>query len=172
MAVLCQACGKKPATIHYTEIVNDNMVTLNLCSDCAGEKGVKVEGVGGYGLGDLVAGLIDTTASSEAERIGKVSCPTCGYDYSEFKKVGRFGCPDCYTAFETQLISVLRHVHGSTHHAGKVPPSVRSRAGLRQRVSTLRDDLSRAIESEEYEKAATIRDEIRDLEMPREEGKS
>lgn len=163
MAALCQSCKKRPATIHYTEIVNNNMVTLDLCAECAGEKGVNVES-GEPGLGDLVAGLIDTTATSEAERIGKVSCPTCGYDYSEFKKLGRFGCPDCYLAFEAQLVSVLRHVHGSTHHSGKIPPTVSSRAETRQKASTLREELTRAIEAEEYERAATIRDEIRVLE--------
>lgn len=169
MTELCQSCRKRPATIHYTEIVNNNMVTLDLCSECAGEKGVSVEGAGSHGLGDLVAGLIDTAATNEAERIGKVSCPSCGYDYSQFKKVGRFGCPECYKAFETQLVAVLRHVHGSTHHSGKVPPRVRSRAEVRQKTFTLRDELSRAIEAEEYEKAATIRDEIRIIESDGEE---
>jgi protein arginine kinase activator len=161
---ICQECKKRPATIHYTEIVNDQMVTLNLCVECAADKGVSVEKSGSYGLGDLVAGLIDDGATSEAERIGKVRCPRCGYDYSEFKKIGRLGCPECYEAFETQLLPVLRHVHGSTHHTGKVPPAVRSRTEARQRASSLREELSRAIEAEEYERAAAIRDEIRDLE--------
>jgi protein arginine kinase activator len=146
------------------------MVTLNLCNECAADKGVSVEESGSYGLGDLVAGLIDTTATNEAEHIGKVSCPTCGYDYSEFKKVGRFGCPDCYLAFEVQLVSVLRHVHGSTHHSGKVPPAMQARTTERQRTAALREELSRAIEAEEYERAATIRDEIKDhQEEPEEE---
>jgi len=167
MAALCQSCKQRPATIHYTEIVNNKMVTFDLCAECAAEKGVVVDAAP-PGLGDLVAGLIDTAATSEAERIGKVSCPSCGYDYSEFKKVGRFGCPDCYEAFETQLVAILRHVHGSTHHAGKIPPTVRSRAQSRQKVSTLREELTRAIEAEEYERAATIRDEIRVLEDDKE----
>ena len=117
--VLCQNCKKNPAKVHYTEIVNDSMVAMNLCLECAEQKGIDVQKSANYGLGDLVAGLIDSTADSESERISRVRCSTCGYEYSDFKKIGRLGCPDCYTAFEAQLVSVLRHVHGSTHHEGK-----------------------------------------------------
>lgn len=162
--VLCQICKSRPAKVHYTEIVNNNMVVMNLCLECAQEKGIDVQKGTNYGLGDLVAGLIDTTVDSESERISKVRCPTCGYEYSDFKKIGRLGCPDCYTAFEAQLIAVLRNVHGSTQHAGKKPVHVSERAVLRERVAALREDLSLAIQNEEYERAASIRDEIRALE--------
>jgi protein arginine kinase activator len=162
--VVCQKCKSRPAKVHYTEIVNNSMVAMNLCLECAEEKGIEVQKSGGYGLGDLVAGLIDTTVDSEAERISKVRCPACGYQYSDFKAIGRLGCPDCYTAFESQLLAVLRHVHGSTQHAGKRASRVSERAVMRERVAALRADLSQAIEKEDYERAATIRDEIRDLE--------
>jgi protein arginine kinase activator len=122
-----------------------------------------------FGLGDLVAGLIDSTTESEAERISRVRCSTCGYEYSDFKKIGRLGCPDCYTAFEAQLVAVLRHVHGSTQHAGKKAVRTNERAAVRERVAALREDLALAIRSEEYERAAALRDEIRELEMQVEE---
>ncbi len=162
--VTCQNCKMRPAKVHFTEIVNDNMVAMNLCLECAEEKGIDVNKAGSYGLGDLVAGLIDDTVDSEAERISKVRCPSCGYEYSDFKKIGRLGCPDCYDAFEAQLVQVLRHVHGSTQHAGKKAAQVGERAALRERMNVLREELSEAIRTEDYERAAAIRDEIRGLE--------
>ncbi len=162
--VTCQNCKLRPAKVHFTEIVNDNMVAMNLCLECAEEKGIDVNKVGNYGLGDLVAGLIDDTVDSEAERISKVRCPSCGYEYSDFKKIGRLGCPECYDAFEAQLVQVLRHVHGSTQHAGKKAAQVGERAVVRERVTALREELSEAIRAEDYERAAAIRDEIRGLE--------
>ncbi len=162
--VTCQNCKIRPAKVHYTEIVNDSMVAMNLCLECAEEKGIEVNKAGSYGLGDLVAGLIDETVESEADRISKVRCPTCGYEYSDFKKIGRLGCPDCYDAFEAQLVQVLRHVHGSTQHAGKKAAPADERAALRERVASLREALADAIRSEDYERAASIRDEIRGLE--------
>jgi protein arginine kinase activator len=162
---MCQHCKTRPAKVHYTEIVNDNMVAMNLCLECAEEKGIEVNKTGSYsGIGDLVAGLIDDTVQSEAERISKVRCPSCGYDYSDFKKIGRLGCPECYDAFEAQLVQVLRHVHGSTQHAGKKSTQVGGRAVARERMTALREELAEAIRSEDYERAAGIRDEIRGIE--------
>jgi protein arginine kinase activator len=160
----CQNCKVRPAKVHYTEVVNDNMVAMNLCLECAEAKGIEINKAGSYGLGDLVAGLIDDTVDSEAERISKVRCPSCGYEYSDFKKIGRLGCPECYDAFEAQLVQVLRHVHGSTQHAGKKSTQVGERAAIRERMSALRGELTEAIRAEDYERAASIRDEIRGLE--------
>jgi len=171
MSVTCQICKVRPAQIHYTEIVNDTMVTLNLCQECAEEKGIEVKPKTSYGLGDLVAGLIDTTVGIETDKIGKVTCPACGYEYSDFKKIGRLGCPECYEAFEAQLVPMLRHIHGNTHHSGGTPSRPAEQAAApetalerRRRVTTLKDDLARAIEVEDYERAAALRDEIRGLE--------
>lgn len=161
---VCQLCKSRPAKIHYTEIVNNNMVTLELCVECAEEKGIDVQKSGPYGLGDLVAGLIDTAVDGESDRIGKVRCPGCGYNYSDFKKIGRFGCPQCYEAFEVQLTPLLRHVHGGTKHAGKHRKQTGERVSVLRRVSELKEDLTRAIASEDYERAALLRDEIREIE--------
>lgn len=164
MSVQCKICKIRPAKIHYTEVVNNSMVTLDLCAECAEEKGIDVQKGSSYGLGDLVAGLIDTAVDSESDKISKVNCPACGYDYSDFKKIGRFGCPECYTAFDAQLLPVLRHVHGSTQHAGKRPPGGDGRLAVRERIARLKDDLQRAVQAENFEAAATLRDEINELE--------
>ena len=164
MSMVCENCGKNPATVHYTEVVNNAAVSMHLCRRCADEKGFDVAQGSPMGLGDLVAGLIDTAVDSEGDRIGRVQCPDCGYDYSEFKRIGRLGCPACYDAFAAQLVPVIRHVHGSVDHRGKIPEVVSSHATQRAQLSVLRDELSRAIELEEYERAATLRDEIRTLE--------
>lgn len=161
---LCHVCKIRPATIHYTEVVNNAKVTLDLCARCAEEKGITVENGGGYGLGDLVASLIDGTVGDDTDRIGKVRCPTCGYEYSDFRRIGRLGCPDCYEAFEAQLVPLLRQVHGSTRHGGKKPVQPESRVAQRRRVAELKEELTRAVASEDYERAAQLRDEIHEME--------
>ena len=169
MPVMCKECGVRPSKIHYTEIVNNQMVTTDLCFECAERKGIDVPKTEGYGLGDLVAGLIDTSAQSESERIGLVKCPRCGFEYSDFKKTGRFGCAECYTAFETQLLPLLRQIHGSTQHDGKSPEKLAPKAIARREIMDLKSDLARAIEEERYEDAANIRDKIRQIEEKVEE---
>jgi protein arginine kinase activator len=164
MPVMCNNCGTRPSKIHFTEIVNNNLVSMDLCLECAEEKGIDVQKVGSYGLGDLVAGLIDDSAQTEAEKIGKVRCPHCGFDFSEFKQIGRFGCPECYRAFEAQLVPWLRKIHGSTQHTGQKPEGLGPKASFRKELSELAEQLSKAVENEEFEKAAKLRDRIRELE--------
>lgn len=164
MPVMCKNCGVRPSKIHFTEIVNNQMTSMDLCVECAEARGINVEKGESYGLGDLVAGLIDNAAKTETEKIGKVKCPACGFDYSSFRKVGRFGCPECYTAFEKQLIPLLRQLHGSTRHQGKTPKALGPQAAIRQEIVELQERLSQAVASEDFEEAAEIRDRIRDLE--------
>jgi protein arginine kinase activator len=167
---MCESCGKRPAHIHYTEVVNHNMVTMELCVECAEEKGLDVKGGGGsYGLGDLVAGVWDSTVEAQSDKIGKVRCPHCGYAYSDFKKTGRFGCSECYRAFETQLMILVRQLHGSTQHQGKVPKQMGPKALIRKELMDLKEELVRMVEKEEFEEAAKIRDRIRELEAKAEE---
>jgi len=83
----CDICGKREATVHLTEIVNDKMTKLHLCEECAKEKGAEMEEH--FGLSDLLVGLADLGAGLEPESGAKIKCPVCGFTYSDFKKVGR-----------------------------------------------------------------------------------
>jgi len=136
---------------------------MELCVECAHEKGIEFDASGAHALGDLVAGLIDDASADETGPIGRVQCPACGYDYSDFKNVGRFGCPECYTAFAAQLMPVLRQIHGNTRPTGKVPPDRVDEVEMVQRIRELREGLERAVATEDYERAAAIRDEIQEL---------
>jgi protein arginine kinase activator len=166
---MCTNCGQRPSKIHYTEIVNNEMTSMDLCVECAEARGIDVEKKESYGLGDLVAGLIDNSAQTESEQLGKVKCPSCGFDYSSFKKIGRFGCPECYAAFEKQLIPLLRQLHGSTRHQGKSPEAPGPMLELRREIKDLQEALTEAVSDERFEEAAKIRDHIRELEAKVEE---
>lgn len=164
MSILCKVCGSRPARIHYTEIVNNSVVNLDLCMECARERGIDVPKSGSYEMGDLAAGLIDTLVDSKSEQIGRVHCSLCGYAYSNFRQVGRFGCPECYTSFKSQVLPLLRQIHGSTDHRGKIPLDLGPKATLKKELMCLKEDLARMIELEEYEKAALVRDKIKEME--------
>ncbi|MBK8230405.1 MAG: UvrB/UvrC motif-containing protein [Candidatus Eisenbacteria bacterium] len=99
-----------------------------------------------------------------ATKVGMVQCERCGLRFSQFARTGRLGCSDCYTAFASQLPQVLRRVHGAVRHKGRTPEAVGPGDPGRQALDRLRLDLSRAIEREDFETAARLRDEIRALE--------
>jgi protein arginine kinase activator len=163
--MLCQICGKSDATVHFTEIQDNKMSEIHVCDRCAEEKGMHASAKKHkFDIADLLAGMVDGMTSTEEERVGHVQCPRCGMLYSAFKETGRLGCAECYTAFQFQLRPLLRRIHGDTRHKGKKPARDHAGATRTRQIQRLHDELQRAVEREDFERAAGIRDEIRRLE--------
>ncbi|MBC8473910.1 MAG: UvrB/UvrC motif-containing protein [Candidatus Omnitrophica bacterium] len=166
--MLCDICSKTQATVHLTEIIDDKMTELHLCESCAQKKGAQMESH--FGLADLLAGLADlgtqfTTSKTKKEAKAKAKCSGCGLTYEDFKKVGRLGCGECYTAFKEALMPLLKRIHGSTQHCGKSPTKKVAKAlKTKSDLQELKEQLQKAIQLEEFEKAAKIRDKIREME--------
>ena len=117
-----------------------------------------------FDIADLLAGMVDGMTSTDEERVGHVQCARCGLLYSAFKETGRRGCAECYTAFQFQLRPLLRRIHGDTRHKGKKPVKDHAGATRSRQIQRLHDELQRAVEREDFESAAGVRDEIRRLE--------
>lgn len=165
--MLCDICGKNPATVHLTEIVDDKMTELHLCEECAQKKGAQMESH--FGLADLLAGLAEVGDQfSKTKKEVKIKCQRCGLTYEDFKKIGRLGCGECYNAFRDALLPLLKRIHGSTQHYGKSPRKVtkvsKAVRVTRNELQELKDKLQKAIQLEEFEEAARLRDRIRELE--------
>ena len=162
--MVCDACKQQQATVHLTEIVNDQMTELHLCEACANQKGAQVESH--FGLSDLLAGLADVGKTQEAEEeVTAKACPTCGMTYEDFRKVGRLGCSECYPTFKRSLASLLKRIHGSPHHVGKSPARLVKPQKAKTELTDLKRRLERAIELEEFEQAAHLRDQLREIEQ-------
>ena len=171
--MLCQICGKNPATVHFTEIHDNKMSELHVCDRCAEEKGMQGSAKKHkFDIADLLAGMVDGMTSTEEERVGHVQCPRCGMAYSAFKETGRLGCGECYNAFQFQLRPLLRRIHGDTRHKGKAPARDGARVTLARQVQRLYDELQRAVAREEFERAAEVRDEIQRLEKQEREARA
>lgn len=160
--MLCDICGNNEATVHVTEILDDKMTELHLCEECAKKKGEVMKQT--FSLADLLAGLTDIGAVLDPDEAIRLKCPGCGQTYKDFRKIGRLGCDQCYETFKESLVRLLKRIHGSNQHVGKVPARrgkvVRASVQLRE----LRERLARTVQLERYEEAAELRDRIRDLE--------
>lgn len=161
--MLCDICGKKEASVHLTEIINDQMTKLNLCEDCAREKGAEMEEH--FGLSELLAGLTDMGTAMEPEVAITTKCPNCGLTYQNFRKIGRLGCGECYDAFKKELAPLLKRIHGADRHIGKVPLKSGKSIKDTRTLQDLKIQLEKAIQMEEFEEAAKLRDKIKDLEQ-------
>lgn len=169
--MLCDICGKNPATVHLTEIIDEQMNELHLCEDCARHKSAAMEQQ--FGLSDLLAGMADfeKPSSSKEEEQVMIKCPSCGLSYADFKKIGRLGCGECFNVFRKYLAPLLKRIHGSNQHIGKNP--VKAKTGTRiykKKIGLLelKDQLQKAIQQEAFEEAARLRDQIKEIESKKE----
>ena len=159
MKAKCDSCGQ-PATVHLTEIVNGEKIEKHLCEDCAASEGITIKAE--VPISKL---LEDFVLQSSEEDVASPACEVCGMTFDAFRKTGQLGCPNDYDAFETALLPLLsRAQEGAERHIGKAP----ARAGADQQrlmsILRLRAELKNAIVSEDYEKAAGLRDRIKELE--------
>ena len=152
------------ATVHLTEIRDGKKHEMHLCERCAAEKGLP--GKAHFSISDLLAGIASQAqAQAQKSKRGKeVACPVCTTTLSQFQSSGRFGCPDCYTTFRDDVQVLLEKIHDSSQHVGKVPRRISAEVSLQKDVRQLQLELKRAVRREDYEKAAALRDQIKQIE--------
>lgn len=160
----CDECGKRPATVHITKIENGKKTDMHLCEQCAMQKNVLSLSTN-FSVNDLLAGLLSSGGATikKSDMINNTTCDICGLSYSKFGETGRFGCSHCYEVFGDRLNPLFKKVHGNINHTGKIPNRVGGRIKVLREVERLKKQLDEAIRNEEYEKAATLRDKIREI---------
>lgn len=161
--MLCQFCKQRDATIHFTNVENSKVNELHICAPCAEERGFDELKRSNCATSDLVASLFDSAFAAVDKGSTAGTCPTCGTSYPSFQGVGRLGCSHCYEYFKERLIPLLRSIHGNTWHLGKAPRRFGAAVSVKRRLKELEGELDRAVQAEQYELAARIRDEIRRL---------
>ena len=161
--MVCDNCHERDAVVNLTTIENNAVRQLHLCEPCAAERGVETTvAAPKHPLGEFLQAMQQQTVPASTDA-GK--CAFCGLTMKDFRDTGRMGCANCYTTFEASMRELLRRVHGGPRHIGRVyrapKEGVVEKAGA---LGELRDKLRRAIEQEQFEAAAELRDRIRVLE--------
>lgn len=165
--MMCQNCGKNPATTHIKTIVNGKLTEYDLCADCAREKGyTNFFKEMNFDFGNLLGGFIGTPAAA-----GRTTrCPKCGASFAEITESGKIGCAECYKVFHDRLLPTIHRIHGTAKHKGKIPgtaalrivkPAGKIAVVQPSPLDAKRAELKAAIEAQDFERAAVLRDEIR-----------
>jgi protein arginine kinase activator len=159
----CDACGLRDALIHVRQLQKNGFQELHLCEECAQERGFIREEDSEISAGDLLAGLLDgTTPTGTAP--APAACPSCGLAVAEFRKRGRAGCAACYEAFGDDVKRILSQMAPRPRHAGKLPREPQAGSEDAEDREELAAELRAAVEGEEYERAARLRDRLRNLD--------
>ena len=165
--MMCEDCGIRPAKFHLMTIINGDRVERNLCPACMARHQKQLPGLDFSNLAGILNSILENKTAAEQESrdstYDDLVCEQCGMTYGEFQKCGMLGCAACYQAFKTPMAALLQRVHGNTQHAGRVPGGVRSGTSIRMNIDRLKQKLQKAIQDEEYEQAAKLRDAIRAL---------
>ena len=167
--MVCQDCKKREAQVHLTQIVNNEKITLSLCRECAAARGFHspLDNVP-FPLADILSGLAKTsTVPTTQEPLADITCSKCGLTFDQFTRQGRFGCGDCYAAFRPRLEAIMRKIHGASLHRGRSPEFARFDNAAEvlpvAEEERLETELKKAIDSEDFERAAEIRDKLKEV---------
>ena len=159
--MMCEQCGKYPATTHVHTVINGVSTQKNLCTYCAVAGGYA--GLHSGGLMNMLSTVFGESLAAYPSSNEK-RCSCCGATFSDIAESGKAGCAECYKVFGPQLMSSLQRLHGKTKHVGKVPQSASGEVRAAARLQKLKDELAAAVADEEFEKAADLRDQIKQIE--------
>ena len=161
--MLCQNCHQRPAQIHITKIIAGEKKELHLCDQCASLQDIFNNS---FNLQSFLSNLLDMEGDSshyDFSHINDFRCSGCGMRYESFKKYGKFGCEECYHSFGAAVNPLIKKMHGTDQHKGKIVKYAGESIRLKRDIQDLNNQLKTAIENEEYEKAAEFRDQIKVL---------
>jgi len=155
----CEFCDLD-ATVHLKQILENETKELHLCEKCAEERGITDPD--GFSLADLLGDKPEQ--SNEMNYKDAPTCSVCGFSLEDLKKVGRLGCPQCYEAFRPEVVGMLATMHRDVKHVGKRPEGLFELKKKQEDLKTARKELQKAIDEEDFELAAKLRDSIKELE--------
>ncbi len=164
--MLCQECQQRQATLHIEKTENQQKNEFYLCEVCAAKKNL-YPGYKAFNFNQLLSGMLELNQDAPGgafEQETPLRCPNCGMSYDQFKELGRFGCHQCYGTFKERIQPLLRKIHGNLVHNGKIPKRRGGELSIQRKIKDLKTRMQQAVEKEDFEEAANIRDEIKALE--------
>jgi len=161
--MICQECNLNEATVTLNTNINGVKSTRHLCSSCAAKYGIGQVS----GIGEMFSGLFGNVLGMFSEAPQELSCKGCGYTLSQYNRTGLLGCEQCYDSFRQQLLPFIKRVHGNVvNKPDEIKPD--SKQEQQDEISKLKKELQEAVQAEEYEKAAQLRDRIKLMEKEEE----
>ena len=168
----CDNCGKREATVRYSENINGRRRELNLCEKCSQELGIGTMDFSmPMNFSSFFSGMLDEFENSDMlpmfDTVKQIKCKSCGYTLEDILDSGKFGCANCYDTFESRLDPIIRKIQGSNKHIGRLGKVTKHRVEKPSKKAEVKDEkedlkakLKQAIKEERYEDAAKLRDEI------------
>ena len=160
--MMCPRCLEREATVFFSRNINGKKEEYKVCEKCAKELGFFSDKDLFFNISDFMSGLMSKGITSPL--LSEKICPSCGMSINELTKTSKLGCSKCYEFFDSYLEPVMKRIHGNCRHVGKLPENADKSHKITQQLSALKEELRSAVSREDYEKAAILRDKIKELE--------
>jgi protein arginine kinase activator len=159
----CQRCKKAVATVHLTDVNKNGNRERHLCERCAAEEGYAVK-TPHMQVNELLTNFV--LQQPQIQELAHLTCPRCHTTFIEFRNTGLLGCPHDYEVFENALLPLIQRAQdGNTRHVGKSPRRLGAPRNFQSELVRLRRNLAEAVEREDFESAARLRDQIESIEL-------
>ncbi len=179
--MICQSCGKRQAVTQIKTNINGVVSEYNLCPECAKKMGYQAmpDFYNPFlNLNSLLGSFFGKETAAEAVK----RCPVCGASFRDISQSGKVGCAECYHVFHDQLLPSVQRIHGNTCHNGKIPTGMsmqvmpetnltvtkdeaKTETAEQRKIRELKEQLQAAIAEQNFEQAAVLRDQIKELEQ-------
>ena len=156
----CEKCKQNTATVRIQQSANGHKTDMYLCGDCSGEIEMLLL------LENIFHGFLSKPPVQAHRKIGQPTCANCGITFDELKADGMLGCAACYRSFHSILEPLLMNTHAANYHEGKLPKHSGGHLRQERQLDRLRTYMQQAIDAEDFDRAALLRDKIRSLDTP------
>lgn len=156
--MLCEKCQKQQGQIYVNRLIEGVLTEVFLCDDCLKENEILEDK--NQTTNHMLNALLDAVNQSplQVNWIKTTSCGRCGMTYGLFREIGKMGCSQCYETFGKRVETAVFHWHGHRAHVGKHPKQAVGEMVAKSELVSLQEALKRAVENEQFEEAAQIRD--------------
>ncbi len=165
--MLCQKCHKKQASVHIKNNINGDISELSLCADCAEKE--KLQSFWSFSSDKLFSGFFSDSIFGSDYLPKQKTCPLCGATRADLAASGKAGCAKCYEVFGEELSRIIKSIHGNTLHSGSKPGKHLEQVEKSRKLEALKKEMQSAVEDQNFEKAAQLRDKIKEIESGKEE---
>lgn len=166
----CNICRKEKAVLHITEQIGGEFEKISICKKCNEELRI-IEKCLEYNDNELFSVLpkLPNRKSFAVKKVGKNKksykkiCNVCGYSLNDFLESKTAACPKCYNSFGVFVGKIVKKIHGSNKHIGKISNRNLSNEDIEKEISKHKDNMELLKKMEKYEEANELKKKIENL---------
>lgn len=163
--MICDICKQNEALISVEQISDGVKKNMYLCNECAAKFGFAAFSENIDISVKNIFRKYEFNKQLEQQQQTSPVCPHCGQKLFDIRFKHKIGCANCFMTFQNEIAEILKQKKKDLQYTGAIQKA--KVIGFEEKITAagLKQALQKAIEAEEYERAALLRDELKALEQ-------